>query len=379
MKSKRLIRIVLILVLALGLTAICTVSAGAAAGTPSKVTGVRAAAASDTIITVSWQKAKNAGKYEIQYKKTGAKKYRTYTTVSSKTKKVKVKKLKANTRYSFRVRAVSGKKKGKFSKAKTAKTYPKPADITGLFIRKRDKSQIVLKWDETAHATYFEVKEKEIHTGRCGVYPGDTMKTDEGTFEQLYQYTTRTRLTPNAWYEFRIRGVYSKGKNTDPVYGSWSGPYYVCALSGDRVIIGERWGDPGEYAMNDTFVIGYDDPLVPQGVYSIHHPTDSDDENDGYENGSYQSKNYENDSMYVPAVSFPDDFTDPDTGVFMKDLSSSFDEELDGRTLHAKDPFDGSTIDAIYIEPHMDDRGATGHSAVIILTNDARYIKIIWR
>lgn len=73
---------------------------------------------------VKWKKVANAKKYQVQYslnKKFGkAKKYKT-KTITVKTTKCKLKKLKKNKKYFVRVRAVNNKKTGKWSYTKSIK------------------------------------------------------------------------------------------------------------------------------------------------------------------------------------------------------------------------------------------------------------------
>lgn len=75
-------------------------------------------------VTLSWKKASNAKKYQIQYslnkKFSKAKKYKTKTITSSKLK-VTVKKLTGKKTYYFRVRGINGKNAGKWSAVKKVK------------------------------------------------------------------------------------------------------------------------------------------------------------------------------------------------------------------------------------------------------------------
>ena len=94
-----------------------SIASASAASKPAKVTGVKASAKKMSV-TLKWKKAKRAKKYQIwQYK---AKKYKKIKT--TKAKKITIKKLKAATTYKFKVRAINGKKAGKFSKVVVIKT-----------------------------------------------------------------------------------------------------------------------------------------------------------------------------------------------------------------------------------------------------------------
>lgn len=85
--------------------------AEAASKKPAKVTGAKAVRKANTIY-FSWKKAKRATKYQVYLKKNKGKWKKKVTT---KAKKVRVANLKWNTKYYIKVRAVNGKKAGKFS------------------------------------------------------------------------------------------------------------------------------------------------------------------------------------------------------------------------------------------------------------------------
>jgi thiosulfate/3-mercaptopyruvate sulfurtransferase len=93
----------------------------AASKKPAKVSGVKAKALKDvdTSIQITWKKAKSAKKYQV-YRATSKKgKYKKVATVTSK--KYVNKNLKNGKKYYYKVRAINGKKKGKFSKIVSAK------------------------------------------------------------------------------------------------------------------------------------------------------------------------------------------------------------------------------------------------------------------
>ena len=94
----------------------------ASAKKPAKVAIKTAKAASASSVKVTWKKAKNAKKYEVYYSTKAKKGFKKGATVKASKKAATVKKLKAGTKYYFKVRAVNGKKKGAFSKVKAATT-----------------------------------------------------------------------------------------------------------------------------------------------------------------------------------------------------------------------------------------------------------------
>lgn len=70
-------------------------------------------------VLLRWKKVKNAKKYQVQYSK--SKKFKKAKSKYTKKLKIKIKKLKKKKKYYFRVRAINGKVKGKWSKKKRVK------------------------------------------------------------------------------------------------------------------------------------------------------------------------------------------------------------------------------------------------------------------
>lgn len=106
----------------------------AASKKPGKVTVSKVTAVSSSSIKVTWKKASNAKKYQIYASTKKNRNFKRVATVSSSKRSYTVKKLskkylKANTRYYFKVRAVNGSKKGKFSAVKSRTTKKKPAAV----------------------------------------------------------------------------------------------------------------------------------------------------------------------------------------------------------------------------------------------------------
>lgn len=103
-----------ILILSLVLTApVFSDGATAATKKPAKVSGVKVKADGDRGIKITWKKAKRAKKYQIAYKEANTAKW-----FYIKTKKRSYSKffLKERTVYQVKVRALNGKKKGKWTK-----------------------------------------------------------------------------------------------------------------------------------------------------------------------------------------------------------------------------------------------------------------------
>ena len=109
-----------LLSLALAITVFASMTATACAATRlAKVTGVKASKTSCEI-TLKWKKVKKAKKYQIyQYKKSKKKYVRVKTVTRPKTT---IKKLKQCKTYKFKIRAIRGSKKGKWSRIISVKT-----------------------------------------------------------------------------------------------------------------------------------------------------------------------------------------------------------------------------------------------------------------
>lgn len=102
-------------------TSIASIDLDAKSRRPAKVKSVKVVSRTTSSVTLKWKKAKRAKKYQIRYKKIGAKKYKKAIT---KKRRIKIKNLKSNTKYVFRVRG-KNKKYGKFSKKIVVKTKEK--------------------------------------------------------------------------------------------------------------------------------------------------------------------------------------------------------------------------------------------------------------
>lgn len=107
----------LLLVFALVFTSIALMPTGvyAASKKPAKVKNVAVTAVGDSYATLSWSKVKKAKKYQVYVSKKSKKKgFKKAATVKDLTSTIGG--LAPNKSYWFKVRAVNGKKKGKYSK-----------------------------------------------------------------------------------------------------------------------------------------------------------------------------------------------------------------------------------------------------------------------
>ena len=336
MKARKSIRVLFIMMIALVMAAGLTISASAAAKVPAKVAGVTAIKpTTNTVITIKWNKAKNAKLYQVNYKKATAKKW----TVLKKTKALKLKKsgLKANTKYNFRVRGVNGKKYGKFSKVLTQTTYATPGivNIKSVFPKKRTAGNIQLQWSKAANASWYEIQAYRLN-GKA--FSANT--SNSTTYANIHE------TKPNTWYGYKIRTVNAKTGKFPAIKSAWTAMYYACTTSGDRVITGvkNKYNNYGlvEYEMTGTtpFRIGEDDPLIPTGFVDM---------SDKY------GPIFETDKLCCNAVTFPADYNDT---------------EVAGNTYTVGDSFKGQSITCIEIFYDTNDDGPVNTSVVSIICGD---------
>ena len=345
MKIKKLLAILLVMLLAVSMMG------ASSSKTPAKVSGVKAITATDSAIGISWKSAKNAKKYEVKYKVSSAKSWKSVTTTS---KKATIKSLKQNTKYQFKVRGVNGSKKGSYSTTITQQTYIKPAQVNSksIFALERSRGQIKIQWAAAKNASTFEVATTRLNSGYT-----DYQYCEYENYKPTTHYTASTS-SPNTWYQFKVRSVYNKTGRFEVVRSAWSAPVYYCTTSGGRVITGTKDGKEVRYNMNDTFVVGVDDALVPFGVYEI---------------SSYPENYFVNDYMLVNGVTFPSNFSD------ISEDCDVIEENLDGKTYTVGGTFEGQTIQNIIVKPSVSDEyGATGNNSVSFVLSNSYAPTVSW-
>ena len=211
MKIRISTNLLLIMIVALVMVVCTTLPASATAKVPAKVAGVKVTKATNTAISISWKKARNAKLYQVNYKKASAKKW----IALKKTKALKITKsgLKANTKYNFKVRGVNGKKYGKFSKVITQTTYATPGkvNVKTIFAKKRTRNSVELQWSKAANSNKYEIQPYRLS--------GGALVSDEST-------GTSCKLgylpTPNTWYGFKNGRM-----AVNEIVEAQNGDYYV--------------------------------------------------------------------------------------------------------------------------------------------------------
>lgn len=347
-----------------GLLAIVVIAAGMigsammpvnALSKPSKVTGVKVTMAANDSISLKWSKAKGARKYEVQYRLSASKKWKSKKTSA---KMVKLTGLKAGRKYSIRVRALNGSIRGAFSKTISQKTYIKPdaVDSDSVYTSMRNNRGIQLKWDPAANASWYEIFTQELNSdGLADIQNCDYEEYEENKYRPLTEYTSRIRMRQNTWYEFKIRSVNSRTGKFPALKSAWTKSFYACTVAGDRLITGRRENRIIVYELKGTFDIGVDDALVPRKIYEREDPTENW---------------YESDVMYCDAVSFPEDFAS-----LAEHWGYTIDDSVSGKTYTVGSDYKGEIIESLIIEPCIEERGAL---VISIRTKNGGGASFIW-
>ena len=178
---------------------------------PKKVTGLKAKKQTTTSITLNWSKASGATGYEI-YKYNSSKKK--WEKVGSTTKtSYTVKKLKAGTKYKFKVKAYKtvNKKKyyGSYSSELQTATKTSTPKITSLTTGSKKAN---LKWKKVSGATGYEIY---MATSKNGKYSKVKTITKSSTVKY-----SKAKLKKNKKYYFKVRTY--KTVNGKKIYSSYS-------------------------------------------------------------------------------------------------------------------------------------------------------------
>ena len=165
----------------------------------AQVKSLKAKATTSSSVTLTWGKVSGAKSYEV-YQLVGKKWKKIATTTKTS---VTVKKLKANTTYQFKVRAISKKKvAGDFSAV--LKVTTNLTAVKGVKA-KTTKSSVALSWSKVSGAKSYEVWQL---VGKKWKKVGTASST---------KLTVKKGLKKNTKYQFKVRAV-SKAK----VYGDFS-------------------------------------------------------------------------------------------------------------------------------------------------------------
>lgn len=205
LKEKRAVRIFLLViafVFAAGMVSITNNDVYAAAKTPAQVKSLKLSKSTTSSLAIKWGKAKSAKKYEVSYRVSGTEKYK---SVKTSKRSYTIKKLKEGTTYQVKVRAINGKKTGKWSSTKKFKTVAKtPSQVKKLKVAGSTDKTLLVSWGKTSYARQYEVSYKLKSAKK---YTTKKTSSTEYTIEGLKATTE---------YKVKVRAINGNKK------GKWS-------------------------------------------------------------------------------------------------------------------------------------------------------------
>lgn len=216
MKRKRIfscfLTVMLVLVMAMPVFA-------ASGKTPSAVSVTKAAAAKNSV-TVTWKKSKYATSYRIYYKQTGAKKWTTLATISSKNLKYAHKSskkypLKGGKKYTYTVRAYNkyGRKWSSYdTKGKTV-TIPAVPSVVKASAKANSYKQVTVTWTKSINATNYVVYYRPSASSKWTKIKSVSAKTPKYVHKSSSKYPIKAGKT----YYYIVKG-YNK---TFKTYGGY--------------------------------------------------------------------------------------------------------------------------------------------------------------
>ena len=221
---------------------------------PGTVTGLKATAKDASSVTLSWKKVPSARGYAVYRYDASTKKYTLIDRTLSTS--FKVKKLKAETSYTFAVRSYvkySSLTYGAYSSAITVKTTPaKPAVPQNLEGHENSNHGISLKWSAVNGATGYEVYRYNAAEGKWE-YEGSSTKTS---------YTVKN-LKATSHYKNKVRAYKTSGGKK--YYGDFCESVTVAYNSGTNdSIYSEEMEKSGVFGYlfdpNELYFYTADDP-----------------------------------------------------------------------------------------------------------------------
>lgn len=171
---------------------------------PAKVTGLKLKERTSNSVTLTWNKVSGAKKYEVQLLRNG--KWVTVATTTKNSAVIGKKYIKANGKYSFRVRAVGAGGYGEYSAV--LKVLSGLAKVTKLKAAKKTSSSVNLKWNKVSGAKRYEVW---MSSGKRWVKVSAVKKNTA---------TIKKGLKKNTNYRFKVRAYKTVSKVN--IYGDYS-------------------------------------------------------------------------------------------------------------------------------------------------------------
>lgn len=280
----------LILVAAFLLLAAPKVNASAASKKPGAVTGFTAKSDHDDGgIKLKWKKVRHAKYYEIYWKKSKKGKFERYwdTTYTPGYGFGIGSDFQLGKTYYFKARAVSGKKKGKFSPVKSAKAVLRKPDIRDLSLKSENSVSMGI---DLNYSSYPNLKGAELYraTSKNGKYT--KVKTFKkkgynhyGDYNSYYHYTN-TKLSPGEYF-YKVRNyakikgkkVYSKFSSVESIIvpkkveitmDNWMQYYELSPLDCELHVDKNSFGE-----VTDSY-IDYRQCLQLKDKYTLHNRYD---------------------------------------------------------------------------------------------------------
>ncbi len=176
--------------------------------TLSKVKGLKVKSRGTEHIKISWSKVSGAEKYTVYYSTNGKK----WSKKTAKSNSITVKKLKAGTKYQFKIVAVSGSKKGKASEILTTCTKPSKVVISSL--KSAKTKALTVTWKTVSGASGYQVK--------YSTSKKFTEKTTKSAIvkKQKSKKTTIKKLKKGKRYYVKVRAY--KTADGKKIYGAYS-------------------------------------------------------------------------------------------------------------------------------------------------------------
>ena len=182
--------------------------------------------------TVTWKKSKYATSYRIYYKQTGAKKWTTLATVSSKNLKYTHKSskkypLKGGKKYSYTVRSYNkyGRKWSSYDKKGKTVTIPAVPSIVKTRVKSNNYKQVTVTWTKSINATNYLVYYRSADTTKWTRIANVSAKA----LKYVHKSSDRYPVEAGRTYYYMVRG-YNKTYKT---YGSYN-------KAGIQVVIPEK-------------------------------------------------------------------------------------------------------------------------------------------
>ncbi len=155
---------------------------------PDLPSSVKVAKKTENSFTLTWAEPEGVNAYDIRYKASGDKKWTTVEDIEDNT--ATIKKLKANTKYSYCIRSKAGEIISDWSKAASVKTSsPKNVKFTAPVI----DSSVTITWKEVKDATGYNVKYSTDNKNWKTVSVTDTSCAIKVTSGKKYYYAVQAK------------------------------------------------------------------------------------------------------------------------------------------------------------------------------------------